>query len=185
MSDDSQRNRNWSEFERFFEECKIPVEIIEDSDGKFVFEKGAKELDDVLVSEPLEWLKAYPDARSEFISALKAYQDVTLENARDVSDKFRKALEQFFKEFFKSNKSLDNLISEYGAFLKEHGIPKEISNNFEKILGLYKDFMNDYSKHKTGEKASTEVAEINLKSLEYIMHQTGAIIRLLCTLKNK
>ncbi|WP_440556579.1 hypothetical protein [Treponema succinifaciens] len=145
-----------------------------DDDGIFIFPKGAEELDDALVSEPLDWMKDYPSAHGAFIKALKAYAECTENNASDVSDLFRKALESFFQEFFNSEKSLENMISDYGSYLKNKGIPKEISNNFEKLLNQYTDFMNNYAKHH--DKTSVNV-------LEYIMYQTGNIIRLLITLK--
>ena len=75
-----------------------------------------------------------------------------------------------------SEKSLENMISDYGSYLKNKGIPKEISNNFEKLLNQYTDFMNNYAKHH--DKTSVNV-------LEYIMYQTGNIIRLLITLKKQ
>ena len=40
----------------------IQYEILSDSDGSFIFPKGAEELDDALVSEPLDWMKDYPSA---------------------------------------------------------------------------------------------------------------------------
>ena len=44
-------------------ESHIPVELIKNDDEYFAFPKGAKELDDALVSEPLEWLADYPESR--------------------------------------------------------------------------------------------------------------------------
>ena len=151
----------------------IPYEILEDSDGSFIFPKGAKELDDALVSEPLEWLKAYPQTRKEWIDALKDYSNLDSNNASDVADKFRKALERFFQEFFNTTKTLENLKSEYGNYMKSKGVPPEISNNLETLQQCYTNFMNNYAKHhdKTSEKL-----------LEYIMYQTGNIIRLIITL---
>ena len=64
--------------------------------------------------------------------------------------------------------------SEYGDYLKEKGVPSELSNNFEKLLDLYTKYINNYAKHH--DKTSKNV-------LEYIMYQTGNLIRLLITLK--
>ena len=152
----------------------IQYAIVEDNDGLFIFPKGAKELDDALVSQPLEWLSKYPQARSEWIDAIKDYSDLTDEKASEVADKFRKALERFFQEFFNSTKSLENLESEYGAYMKTNGVPSEISNNLETLMQGYTNFMNNYAKHhnQTGKNV-----------LEYILYQTGNIMRLLITLK--
>ncbi len=152
----------------------IPFEIITDEDGTFIFPKGAKELDDALVSEPLEWLGNYPNAQKAWVSALKDYSKANGEDASDIADKFRKALETFFQEYFKTNKSLENLKSEYGDRLKEYGVPSEISSNFVSLLEAYTKYNNNYAKHH--DKASSNV-------LEYIMYQTGNIIRLLIMLQ--
>ena len=156
------------------DELKIQYEVVEDTDGTFIFPKGAKELDDALISEPLEWLKEYPQTRKEWIEALKDYSDLTYDNASDVADKFRKALERFFQEFFSKAQSLENLKSEYGTYLKTQGVPAEISNNFEWLLQSYAKYMNEYAKHHD---------KTNKNVLEYIMYQTGNIIRLLITLR--
>lgn len=155
-------------------ELKIPYSTIEDKDGIFVFPKGAKELDDALVSQPLEWLSEYPQTRKEWIDALKDYSNLTNDNASDVADKFRKALERFFQEFFNTTKTLENLKSEYGNYMKSKGVPPEISNNLETLQQCYTNFMNSYAKHH--DKTSKNV-------LEYIMYQTGNIIRLLITIE--
>lgn len=152
----------------------IPFEIYEDKDGMFFFPRGAKELDDALVSAPLEWLSEYPKTRKEWIDALKDYSNLSDTNTSDVADKFRKALERFFQEFFSSSKSLENMKSEYGTYMKEKGVPPEVSNNLETLLQSYTNFMNGYAKHH--DKTDKNV-------LEYIMYQTGNIIRLLITLK--
>lgn len=152
----------------------IPFEIYEDKDGMFFFPRGAKELDDALVSAPLEWMRDYPKTRKEWIEALKDYSNLSDTNASDVADKFRKALERFFQEFFSSSKSLENMKSEYGTYMKEKGVPPEVSNNLETLLQSYTNFMNGYAKHH--DKTDKNV-------LEYIMYQTGNIIRLLITLK--
>lgn len=156
-------------------ESGLALEFLVDGENVFIFPKGAKELDDALVSQPLEWLKAYPLAHKAFVKVLKDYASVTESNASDVADGFRKALETFFQEFFSSSKSLENLKPEYGSFLKSYGVPKELANDFNTLLGAFTDYNNNYAKHH--DKSSKNV-------LEYLLYQTGNIIRLLITLKN-
>ena len=159
-----------------FDESRLNYVLLKDNNNYFVSPKGAKELDDALVSQPLEWLNEYPQAKKEWVEALRAYSDATDESASDVADKFRKALERFFQEFFNKTQSLENLKSEYGKYLKTIGVPSEISNNLETLHQAYTNFMNGYAKHH--DKTSKKV-------LEYIMYQTGNIIRLLVTLKER
>lgn len=161
---------------RSIEALNMEYELIQDDDGYFIFPKGAPELDEALVSAPLEWLKAYPNAHGSFTKALKDYSEVTEATASDVADKFRKALEAFFQEFFGGGSSLENYKSDYGKYLKKKGVPTEIGGNFETLMQSYTNFMNSYAKHH-------DKTELNV--LEYIMYQTGNIVRLLITLKQE
>lgn len=166
----------WNDICKMLRDSHIQYDLFEENGKIFIFPKGAEELDGALVSQPLEWLADYPKSRTAFVKALELYSNSSDLNASDVADTFRKALETFFQEFFNSNKSLENLKSEYGEFLKSRSVPSEISNNFEKLLVLYTGFMNNYAKHH--DKTAKNV-------LEYIMYQTGNIIRLLISLKNE
>ena len=155
------------------EEACIPIEILHDKDGYFIFPKGAKELDEALVSEMLIWVKNYPKTYKKYCEALKRYSRKEYDNISDIADDFRKVLETFFQEFFNRNKSLENMKSIYGDFLKERGLPSELSSEFINVLNSYTSFMNNYAKHHD---ATSE------KTLEYIMYQTGNIIRLVINL---
>lgn len=151
----------------------ISYEIIEDGEKHFILPKGVKQFDDSLVSEVLYWLKDYPETRAAWTEALKQYSNEENSNASQVADSFRKALERLFQEVFRQSKSLEHFKSEYGTLLNDNAIPKEISNDLQKLLNLYTDFNNHYAKHN--DKVGSNV-------LEYIMYQTGNIMRLLITL---
>lgn len=116
----------------------------------------------------------YPESRKAFVKALREYSETTPDNASDIADKFRKTLENFFQEYFGGNKSLENYKNTYGTYLKSQGVPKEVSGNFETLLQAYTSFMNNYAKHRDA---------TSNRLLEYLMYQTGNIIRLLITLK--
>lgn len=155
-------------------DARLPFDLVEDMDGYFIFPKGVIEMDDALVSSILYWLNDYPLSEKAWSKALRAYSQHDTGSASDVADKFRKALETFFKEFFGNDKTLENNKAEYGRYLKSQGVPAEISNNLETLLQAYTHFMNGYAKHH--DKTETKV-------LEYLMYQTGNIMRLLITLK--
>lgn len=155
-------------------EAHIQYELLESEGESFVFPKGIAEFDDALVSQPLSWLKAYPGGEKAWCKALRMYAKDESEIASDVADLFRKALEAFFQEFFGGGKTLENYKSDYGAYLKAQGVPSTIANNFETLLQAYTNFMNDCAKHHD---ATSD------KVLEYLMYQTGNIMRLLITLK--
>lgn len=155
-------------------EANIQYELLNDDDGVFVFPKGAPEMDNALISEPLSWLSAYPKTHTAYVKALKEYSEATPSNASDIADKFRKTLETFLREFFNNNAPLEKNKVEYGRYLKSQGIPSEITVNMETLLQAYANFMNGYAKHQ-------DATSLNI--LEYLMYQTGNIIRLLITLK--
>lgn len=60
--------------------------------------------------------------------------------------------------------------------MKGKGVPVELSNNLEALLQAYTNFMNGYAKHHS---------KTNKNLLEYIMYQTGNVMRLLITLKKE
>ena len=157
-------------------DLNIQFEIFTDDDGVFVFPKGIVEFDNALVSDSLQWLSAYPAAEKAWCKALRAYAECNFQNASEVADKFRKALEAFFKEFFQTEKSLENCKPDFGSYLKLKSIPKEIAGNFETLLQAYTNYINNYAKHRD---ATSD------KVLEYLMYQTGNIMRLLITLKQE
>lgn len=158
---------------KILNDCDILYDVRKDDDGVFIFPKGAEELDFGLVSVPLKWLEEYPNSRMAFVKALKIYSNNNCENASEVADMFRKALETFFQEFFNSRKSLENILSDYGLYMKTKNVPADISNNLEKLVKLYTDYMNHYAKHHDN---------VSQNVLEFIMYQTGNIIRLIITL---
>lgn len=159
--------------DKCFVKAHIDVEFIKDDDGFFIFPRGAKELDDALVSQQLIWLNDYPKTYKRFSNVLRKYSE-KLDSASNIADDFRKVLETFFQEFFNQKKSLENMKSEYGKYMKTNGVPAEISNNMETLLVAYTNYNNSYAKHH-------DRTEENV--LEFLMYQTGIIIRFLITLK--
>ena len=172
----SEKKKIWEGIKKALDDTHITYELLEDTDGKFIFPKGANELDNSLISQPLQWMKDYPSSRIAFSKALKEYAEGDMQKASDIADKLRKSLETFFQEFFGGGKSLENYKSDYGVYLKQQGVPKEISGNFETLLNSYTNFMNNYAKHH--DKTTPNV-------LEYLLYQTGNIIRLLIVLKKQ
>ena len=154
-------------------ESHIPYDVLEDKSDYFIFPKGVAELDKALVSETLLWLNEYPETQKAWVNALKSYSTADETTASETADNFRKALERFFQEFFNTTKSIEHLKSEYGTFLTSKGVPAEIRNNLQKMLELYALFNNNNSKHHD---------KTNKNVLEYIMYQTGNLIRLLISL---
>lgn len=173
-SDYDNRNIFINILTEMMEEAKINFDIQKDEvkNEYFIFPKGAAELDDALVSEPLEWLTAYPIAHKTFVIALKQYSDGVY--IRDTADNFRKSLEEFLKEFFNNNKNLSNNIKEVGKFLKENGADNDIVSILVGLSNSYDKLNNKIAKHND---------KVDARFLEFLMYQTGLFIRMLIVVK--
>lgn len=150
------------------EESHIPYEVLTTDDNKcFIFPKGAKELDDALVSEPLEWLKGYPQAHKTYCIALKQYSDGIY--IRDVADNLRKALEEFLQEFLGNSKNLETNKTEICKYLGSQGVDAGITGLFQPLINSYKNINDRIAKHNDA---------VDEKLLEFLLYQTGVLIRM-------
>ena len=156
----------------FLDDVNIPFEILWDEDGGFVFPKGAKELDDALVSEPLEWLSQYPKAHKTYCIALKQYSEGIY--IRDVADNLRKALETFLQEFLGNSKNLETNKNDICKYLGEQGVDAGISGLFQPLINAYKNVNDRIAKHNDA---------VDQKLLEFLLYQTGVLIRMVISIK--
>ncbi len=158
--------------EKIFKDSYIEIEILEDADGIFIFPKGAKELDDALVSEPLRWLKSYPKAQKTYIIALKQYSEGVY--IRDVADNLRKTLEAFLQEFLGNTKNLETNKNEICKYLGEQGVDAGVSGLFQPLINAYKNINDRIAKHNDA---------VDEKLLEFLLYQTGVLIRMVLSVK--
>lgn len=157
---------------KYLESLNIAYELIKDKDGYFVFPKGAKELDNALVSAPLEWLSSYPKARETYIIALKQFSEGIY--IRDVADNLRKALETFLQEFLGNTKNLETNKNEICKYLGEQGVDSGVSGLFQPLINAYKNINDRIAKHN-------DAVDKNL--LEFLLYQTGVLIRMVIIVK--
>ena len=153
-------------------ECHLSYSLIEIDGQKLVFPKGAKELDDALVSEPLEWLKDYPKAHKTYCIALKQYADGIY--IRDVADNLRKALEEFLQEFLGNSKNLETNKTEICKYLGTQGVDAGITGLFQPLINSYKNINDRIAKHNDA---------VDDKLLEFLLYQTGVLIRMVISIK--
>lgn len=152
--------------------CHIQYELVEDDDGLFVFPKGAAELDNALITEPLVWLSEYPQAKKTFITALKQYSEG--QYVRDTADNLRKALEEFLREFLGNTKQLEANKSEIGRYLGSQNVGAEFTSLFQTVIQTYKLINDAYAKHHD---------KVEPKLLEFLLYQTGLLIRMVLSVK--
>lgn len=159
---------------KMLREAHIPFDLLESNNEYFIFPKGAKELDDALVSQPLEWLKDYPKAHKTFCIALKQYADG--EYIRDTADNLRKALEEFLQEFLGNEKNLETNKSEICKYLGAQNVDASISGLFQPLINTYKNINDRTAKHHD---------KVDAKLLEFLLYQTGVLIRMVLSVKEK
>lgn len=150
----------------------IPYEVKSDKDGYFVFPKGAKELDDALVSQPFEWLSDYPNARKTYEIALRQYSEGTY--IRDVADNLRKTLEAFLQEFLGNEKNLETNKNEICKYLGKQDVDPGIAGMFQSLINAYKNINDRLVKHND---------HLDKKLLEFLLYQTGVLIRMVISVK--
>lgn len=158
--------------EESFAESRLKYAVLKDDGQHFIFPKGARELDNALVSEPLEWLSDYPGAKRTFVIALKQYQEGIY--IRDTADNFRKALEAFLQEFLQNEKNLENNKNEIIRYLTMQGVDPGVSGLFQPLINTYKHINDRVAKHND---------KVDEKLLEFLLYQTGILIRMVIIVK--
>jgi len=158
----------------FFKVMNIQYDIIEDADGVFIFPKGAQELDNALISQPLEWLKKYPNSYKTYCIALRQYSEGVY--IRDVADNLRKALEDFLREFLENEKDLNSNKKEAEAYLKRANAAPQLVSLFGALLTHYYLLNNDIAKHND---------KVDKTYLEFLLYQTGIFIRTLIVVRQE
>lgn len=169
---DWKRNDFVSLVTSMMKQSHILYDLLEENGEFFIFPKGAPELDTALVSEPLEWLIEYPLAHRTYVTALKQYADGIY--VRDVADNLRKALEAFLQEFLGNNKNLESNKNDICRYLGEQGVDSGITSLFHPLINAYKNINDRIAKHNDA---------VDGKLLEFLLYQTGVLIRLVLTVK--
>lgn len=155
------------------DQAHIPYDIKWDKDGCYIFPKGAKELDDALVSQPLAWLAEYPNAKKTYEIALHQYSEGIY--IRDVADNLRKTLETFLQEFLGNVGNLESNKNNICKYLGSQGVDPGISGLFKPLIDAYKNINDRIAKHND---------HVDKKMLEFLLYQTGVLIRMVITIKN-
>jgi HEPN domain-containing protein len=144
----------------------IDLGVIFKDDG--FIKKGVEILDRTALIEPLDWLKKYPNAKTDFEGALQNY---LTKDYGEATTRAYSALESLVKTVLGSNKRLDNLIKD---LLKLLSLPRQWST----ILVNYCDFAHEFStRHGKKEGKTKDLA--SEKDTEAYIYFTGLMIRLI------
>lgn len=86
----------------------------------------------------------------------------------------RKALESFLQEFLKNTKNLETNKNEICKYLGGQGVDAGISGLFQPLINAYKNMNDKIAKHNDA---------VDAKLLEFLLYQTGILIRMVLSVK--
>lgn len=129
---------------------------------------GAKELDEKLLLEPLEWLKDFPIVKKSFERALG--QLLKKEYADSITNAYS-SLESMVKTFLNRKARLDKLIPDLLRELKLLG-------DWSGILGHYCQYAHEFSS-RHGKKDTGVIEPPNPIHVEAYIYMTGLVLRLI------
>ncbi len=135
-------------------------------DGMF-YPSGAKELDEKLINDNLEWLEKYPETRTMYSAALSRFNiSLTDPSARkDAITNAYSAIESLSRVLLNNKKNFEANSNEV---VDKLGLPKE----YKSIVHYYKQIAHEYSSRHAGSEFSHEEAEA-------FIYMTGILIRLI------
>ncbi|MCJ7497985.1 MAG: hypothetical protein MUO78_07620 [candidate division Zixibacteria bacterium] len=126
------------------------------------YQSGAKELDEKLVEDSLDWLENYPNEKGNFLKAIenhtsKKYDDVVIDCYLVIEGLARKVL--------KNKKTLENNREE---LLRKIGLSQE----WKAFLNNYINYANEIKRHASDKRRS-----INPSEVEAYLYFTGLLVR--------
>ena len=132
---------------------------------------GARELDEALINENLEWLDNYPEASKQFDAALKIYARKDPSQYRNMLDNLRFSLEHILRAVLNNNKPLEKQKEHILRWLAAHGAHNQIVNMSSDLLNKFALYQNDAVKHQEDKYTPAEV--------EFVLYLTGTFLRLI------
>jgi hypothetical protein len=132
-------------------------------EGMF-YPTGAKELDQPLIEEPLQWLKDFPAEKADY---LKALQDYAAKNFGEVIGNCYNVVEGVARNVLNNSRVLDNNREE---LLKRIGLSQE----WKGLLNNFITYANEFKRH-----ASEKRHDVNPIEVEGFLYMTGLLVRMI------
>jgi len=161
------RNTEWQEYISSWIEDALSNALLDLGvrwkNGMF-YPSGAKELDEKLIEDPLDWLETYPDEKRDFFNALKNYTSKKYDAV--VIDCYL-VVEGLARKVLKNKKTLEN---NREVLLKKIGLSQE----WKAFLNNYINYANELKRHAGNKRHS-----INPSEVEAFLYFTGLLVRLI------
>jgi hypothetical protein len=132
-------------------------------DGMF-YPSGAKELDEKLIEEPLQWLSRFPNERADYLKALNGYANNRLD---DVVINCYLVIEGITRSVFNNKKTLDNNRED---LMRRVGLSQE----WKGLLNNFINYANEFKRHASDKRHDLKPAEI-----EGFLYMTGLLVRII------
>jgi hypothetical protein len=135
-------------------------------DGVF-YPSGAKELDEKLINDNLDFLRAWPEVRAQFSTALTHFRN-SLENVaarKDAITNAYSAIERLTRAVLGNDKNFENNSNALVDFL-------ELPGEYKNIVHYYKQIAHQYSSRHAG-------SEFSHAETEAFIYLTGLLMRLI------
>jgi hypothetical protein len=141
---------------------------------EFASECDPEEINKTLIEETRHWLSDHGGALNSYNSALQKYDGRVF--LRNLIDDLRLSLELLLKDLFENGKSLENQISNLGAYIKQRGGSKELANMFVKLVEYYASYQNSYAKHNDAviEEEIEFIFEITSSFMKHLVRLNSA-----------
>jgi hypothetical protein len=89
-------------------------------------------------------------------------------DSRNLLHDLRLSFEQLLRQMFGNDKSLENQLSNVGAFIKNNGGSSELANMFVKVADYYAKYQNTYVKHND---------KVNEAEVDFIFEITSSFMK--------
>jgi len=157
-------------FNRLAEAIKysnVNLAMVIKEDEVILYPQGEKELDSKLVDEVLSFLDQ--KSQKHFVDALGFYEQGDGKNTIKSAESLRRSLEEFLRFKLGNSNGLAKNISKLQSVLKKDGRDPQIRKIMIQIFSYLDQYFNENSKHEDG--------EISLAENEYLIYQTGVLMR--------
>jgi hypothetical protein len=132
-------------------------------DGMF-YPAGAKELDERLIEEPLQWLINFPNERADYLKALTGY---AAKRSDDVIMNCYLVIEGVARSVLANQKTLEN---NRENLLRTIGLSQE----WKALLSNFITYANEFKRHASGKRY-----DVNPVEVEGFLYLTGLLVRLI------
>lgn len=178
----------WVYKEKLYTEINVAIAMTEDIKIGFANQEKSVNLypnispvhDKQSKDEMLQWLYPFKPVYEKYEKSVSLLRKNNPSDYRDIVDNARYALELLMKEILENDKPLEKQNDYLGKYLEERNIHTELRSLFCQTVNYFVKYNNDWAKHPDKKGYHPSLSEV-----EFIVYQTGTIMRLLTQLEDE